>query len=288
MTGVNIIHTRQAPSIHRKAIRTVTLKAVEIETDPRLVPQVPLIPVTQPFRHDLTGQNPTVDPERAVKEVPASLQVKRTVIMPFQTATRMAVIAIASPIMLSVTRLFLGLSTPVLQEKCITITVKQRSPSGRSQKSGLSEREERKREKKGKNGMWLEQRMDVMGEEILPSIENTWSPRNQVNTCHLQRVYTEIITTLAKSEMATTLSLETPSMIRESVRMIEDIRWSRHVQYTLLLFPQLFTGLLLLQQMLEEKQWFHLQEAYKMFHLQPRHHHAPICTSTLHTLPHQI
>lgn len=60
---------RQAPSIHRKAIRTVTLKAVEIETDPRLVPQVPHIPVTQPFRHDLTGQNPTVDPERAVKEV---------------------------------------------------------------------------------------------------------------------------------------------------------------------------------------------------------------------------
>ena len=35
-------------------------------------------------------------------------------------------------------RLFLGLSTPVLQERCIITTAKQRNPSGRNQKNGLN------------------------------------------------------------------------------------------------------------------------------------------------------
>lgn len=60
---------RQVPSIPRKAIRTVILKAVETETDHRLVLQVPLSPGTQTFRHVRTGQNPTADPEKATNEV---------------------------------------------------------------------------------------------------------------------------------------------------------------------------------------------------------------------------
>lgn len=198
----------------------------------------------------------------------------------------MVVIATASPIMLTVTRLFLGLSTPVLQERCIITTAKQRNPSGRNQKNGLNERGERRKGKTRKNEIWVKPKMDVTLEETLHSIESIWLPQNQANTCRLQRVFTENIVLLT-NEMVTTLSLGIPPVIRERTCR-DSVRWSRHVQYTLQLFPLLFTGLLLLLQMLEERQLFHLQGAYRMSHHQPRHLRASICMTTHHTLPHQI
>lgn len=291
MTGVNIIHIRQVPST-RKVIPTVIQRAVERETDRRSVPRVPPTPAIQTFLHVPTGLSLTADPEKAVKEVLASLQLMHTVIMPFLTVTHMAMIATASPITLTVMRLLLGLSTPVLQERCIITIAKQKNPSGKNQRSGLNEREEIKREKTRKNEIWLESRM----EETLPSTENTWLLQNQANTYPLQRVLIEIIAVLI-SEIATMVTIPNLGLyqlIREkrcnkdSVKVTECVRWSKRAQCTPQLFPLLCIGLLLLQQMLEERQWFRLQEACKMFHHQPLHPHAPTCMTSPHTLPHQI
>lgn len=287
MTGVNIIHTRQVPSIPRKAIRTAILKAIEIETDRPLVLQIPHTPVIRTFLLARTGQNPITDPVKAKKEVPASRQVIHTGIIPLLTVTHMAVIGTANPIMLTVMRVLLGLNIPVLLEKCIITIAKQRSPSGRNPKSGLSEKEERKRERNGKKEMWLELKMDVMA-EIQLSIESYWLPPNQANI-YLLRIFAVIITVQLRREIL--MNQGTPPLITEktrtdSLKMIEGIRWSRHVQCTLQLFLLLFIGLPLLPQMLEEKQLFHLLEACKMFLLQQRHLHAPTCMGTTpRTLP---
>lgn len=60
---------RQVPSTRRKVIPIAIQKAVEKETDRRSALRVPLTPAMQTFRHAPTGRNPTVEPEKAVKEV---------------------------------------------------------------------------------------------------------------------------------------------------------------------------------------------------------------------------
>lgn len=291
MTGVNIIHTKQVPSIRRKAIRTAILKAIETEKDRPLVLQIPLTPVIRTFLLARTGQNPTADPEKEVKEALASLQLMGIAIISLLTATHMEVIATVNPIMSTMTRVLHGLSIQVLQEKFIITTARQRSHSGRNPKSGLNEKEEKKRERKGRSEMWLEQKMeDVMG-GILPSTENTCHPLKQANICCHQKVLAEIIIALLTNEMVITWNQGTPQlttekMSRDPLKMTECIRWLRRIQCTPQLFLQLFTDLLLLQQMLVEKRLFLLQEACKMFHHQQHHLLAPTHMGTTHHILH--
>lgn len=294
MTGVSIIHIRQLPST-RRVIPTVTQRAVERETDRRSVLPVPLTPAIQTFLRVPTGRNPTADLEKAVKEVLASLQLMHSVIMPFLIATHMAaVIAIVNPITSTMMRFFLGLNTPVLRERCIITTVKQKNPSGRNQGNGWKEREERKRERKRKNGTFLESKM----EETLASTstESSMLLQSQANTYLLQRVLTEIITAALKNEkvaMVIILNLGmcpliTEKICKDLVKVTEKDRWSKLVQCIPQLFPLWCIGLSLLPQMLEGKQWFPQQEVYKMFHHQPHHLHDPTSMTTLPIPHHQM
>lgn len=298
MTGVSIIHIRQVPNSRRKVIPTAIRRVVERGRDHRSVLQLVeevhrtlAIPTFHPVPID---RSPTTDPERAAKEVLASLQLMHTVIIPFLTVTHMAVSATTNPIMLTVTRRLSGPSIPALQERCIITTVKQRSHSGRNQRNGLNEREERRREKTRKKETLWEAKMDETSEETPLFTENTYLPLNQANTCPLQRVFTETIIALVingKEIMQTSgACLESRKKIcRGSANLwTEDIRWSRHVQCILQLFQQLCIGLILLWQISEERPQFHQQEACKMFHHQPLHHHVPASTTSLRTLHHQM
>lgn len=151
MTGVSIIHARQVPSSRRKSIPTAIRRVVERGRDRRLVrrivEEVHRTPAIQTFPPVPIAQSRTVDHEKETREVLASLQLMHTVIIPFLTVTHMAMSATASPTMSIAMRLLFGLSTPVLQERFTITTVKQKSPNGKSQKNGLSEKEERKTER---------------------------------------------------------------------------------------------------------------------------------------------
>ncbi|KAJ7369810.1 hypothetical protein OS493_036326 [Desmophyllum pertusum] len=280
MTGVSIIHTREVPSSHRKVIPTAIRRVVGRGRDRlsvlQIVEEVRRTLAIQTFHPVPIDLNPTAGLERVVKEVLASLQLMHTVIIPFLTVTHMVMTATASPIMLTVMRLLFGLSTPALQERFIITTVKQKSPSGRNQRIGLNEREETRRERTRKKEILLE---PEMVEETLAFTESTWFPQNPANICPLQRVFTETIIALGINEMEIMQSLGICPVIRkktcrDSVRQVtEDLRWSRHVQYTLQHFQQLCIGLLLLWQILAERQLCHQREACKMFHHRPLHLH---------------
>lgn len=229
----------------------------------QLLEEVHRTPAIQTFHPVPIDRSPTADPERATKEVLASLQLTHTVIIPLLTVTHMVVSVTANPIMLTVTRLLSGLSIPALQERCIITTVKQRNHSGRNQRTGLNEREERRREKIRRKETLQEVKMDETSVETPLFIENTWPLLNQANTCPLQRVFTETTIALVINEKEI---MQTSGTCLESRRKIcrdplnlvtEDIRWSRHVQCILQLFQQSLIGLILLWQILGERLQFH-------------------------------
>lgn len=292
MTGVSIIHARQVPSSRRKSIPTAIRRVVERGRDRRLVrrivEEVHRTPAIQTFPPVPIAQSRTVDREKETREVLASLQLMHTVIIPFLTVTHMAMSATASPTMSIAMRLLFGLSTPVLQERFTITTVKQKSPNGKSQKNGLSEKEERKTERTEKKEILWQPEMDGKTESI-------WLPPNPANTFPLQRIFIEIIIALVKSEMETIqrvgiclLSRKKKSSRDCQEQLTEDLQLSKLLVYTPLLFQQLSIDLLLLWLVWEENLRFHPLEAYKMFHLQPLHLHVPTCTSHPHTLLHQI
>lgn len=292
MTGVSIIHARQVPSSRRKSIPTAIRRVVERGRDrqlvQRIVEEVHRTPVIQTFPPVPIDQSPTVDHEKETREVLASLQLMHTVIIPFLTVTRMAVSATASPTMSTVTRLLFGLSTPVLQGRFTITTVKQKSPNGKSQKNGLNEKEERKRGKTEKKEILWQPKMDGKTESI-------WLPPNPANTFPLQRIFIEIIIAQVISEMETIQRVGTCPLSRKKKssrdcweQLTEDLRLSKLLVYTQLLFQQLSIDLLLLWLICEENLLFHPLEAYKMFLLQPLLLHAPTCMSHPHTLLRQI